>query len=618
MNLPLASMKKCLGGLVFLQLLLAPGVQAQLSGGPYGPIERRYEVPKAAHVYYVAPDGRAEGAGSALAAPTTLDSAIGRAVTGDAIILRGGIYRTGNLVLNQGITLQPYLDEKPVLKGTEVVADWDSAGANVWRASWSKLFPSKPLPWWRREREEARTPLYRFNNDMVFIDGKYLQSVGSVQELTPQTVFIDYDGKQVYIGADPRGHTVEITAHDVALLRTTAPANGRVNDHRGPVIRGITFTQYAWSAIVIEGKKRFTHLDEPVDEPVGPADPATYGKEVVGTRLEDVTISFCSRTAGYFRGDGLVIRNSLISDTGTEGIYIIGSSNVLLERNIVRGNDLKHITGYYISAVKIIDQTHHVVVRDNLVLDSPTSNGVWYDVGNRDGVFINNYVEGVNVGFMFEISRGVTVAGNVFANNKLGSWILNSADAHLYNNTYIDNGARFTRTERKPQGDLFDWHSATGPGVTEREGHVFVNNLIVASKDSVGPLVQVGQSPAVCQQLKQPELRALDGNVYVRPGAPYAATTAPLMSWVDTNSAGCSMSFASLAVFRERVPAIEVHGRQLEGSPRSVFTAPDIRRYQLRRALPASRDAAMPQAVRELLGWSQRQAALTVGAFPAN
>ncbi len=42
---------------------------AQPSGGPYGPIDQRYEIPKAAHVYYVAPDGKADAPG------TTLDRA---------------------------------------------------------------------------------------------------------------------------------------------------------------------------------------------------------------------------------------------------------------------------------------------------------------------------------------------------------------------------------------------------------------------------------------------------------------------------------------------------------------------------------------------------------------
>jgi hypothetical protein len=104
---------------------------AQPSGGPYGPIDQRYELPKAAHVYYVAPDGKADSPGTTLEQPSTLDSAIQRVVTGDAIILRGGVYRTGGLLLNQGITLQPYADERPVLKGTQVPAKWEALRNNI-------------------------------------------------------------------------------------------------------------------------------------------------------------------------------------------------------------------------------------------------------------------------------------------------------------------------------------------------------------------------------------------------------------------------------------------------------------------------------------------------------
>lgn len=606
-----------LTAVAFFPVLLATAVHAQPASGQYGPIEQRYEVPTAGNVYYVASDGQTDADGTRLEAPTTLESAIARVVTGDAVILRGGVYRTGSLVLNQGITLQPYADERPILKGTHVVTEWEALGDNVWRTSWTRLFPSEPLSWWRREREEARTPLHRFNNDMVFVDGEFLQSVGSVEELDEHTHFIDYERQLVYIGVDPTNHTVELTAHQFALRRTTQDVHGKANDHRGPVIRGITFTQYAWTAINVEGSVEFTHLDEPVDEPVGPADPATYGKEVVGTTLENVTISFCSRTAGYFRGDSLAIRNSLITDTGTEGIYIIGSSDVVLERNIVLRNDIERITGYYVSAVKIINQTHNVVVRDNIVMDHPTSAGVWYDVGNRDGVFINNYVEGVGNGFFFEISRGMTVAGNVFVDNRLGTFILNAADAHIYNNTYVDSPVRFSRDTRSATGDHFGWHPATGPDVDERDGHVFQNNLLVASEPDVGPLLRVDQPPVLCAQLTEPHLTALDGNVYVRPAASYLAQATPLVRWVDTQAPDCSASFASLAAFQEQGPDFEVHGTQLEGTPRTVFTAPDLRRFQLRRGLPASRDVVMPERVRALLGWSGEEAAATVGAIPA-
>ncbi|MES1194715.1 MAG: right-handed parallel beta-helix repeat-containing protein, partial [Opitutus sp.] len=118
-------------------VLLAAGrlLHAQPSGGPYGPQAQTYEVPKdAAHVYYVAPDAAAEAAGT-LEAPTSLEAAIAKVVTGDAIILRGGTYRTGGLVLNQGVTLQPYRDEKPVLKGTRVATKWEAQGNGMWRTS---------------------------------------------------------------------------------------------------------------------------------------------------------------------------------------------------------------------------------------------------------------------------------------------------------------------------------------------------------------------------------------------------------------------------------------------------------------------------------------------------
>ena len=60
-----------------------------------------------------------------------------------------------------------------------------------------------------------------------------------------------------------------------------------------------------------------------------------------------------------------MIRNSLISDTGTEGIYVIGSSDSLLERNLIRHNNIERLTGIFPSAVKIFNQSYRVTVRDN-------------------------------------------------------------------------------------------------------------------------------------------------------------------------------------------------------------------------------------------------------------
>src|SRR5437667_9094214 len=579
---------------------------AQPSGGPYGPIDQRYEVPKAGHVYFVAPDGKPDSAGTTLEQPTTLESAIDRVVTGDAIILRGGIYRTGGLTLNQGIALQPYADERPILKGTQVATKWETLRHNVWRTSWRTLFPAAPLGWWQRNREGMRTPLHRFNNDMVFVDGEFLKSAGWEGELDAHSYYIDYNSGYVYIGIDPTNKQVEITAFDSALVRTSSPVHGKTNDHKGPVIRGITFTQYAYRALEVEGKKHFTINDEPTDEPVGLSDPATFGKETIGTVLENVTISYCSRVAGYFRGDGLIIRNSLISDTGTEGIYVIGSSDVLLEKNIIRRNNIRQLTGYYPAAVKVFNQTRRVTFRDNLIIEQPYSNGVWYDVGNRDGVIVNNWIEGANDGFFFEISRGATVAGNVFVRNDKGVRVLNSADVHVYNNTFVDNPASFERNERSATNDHFGWHPSTGPGVDQREGHIFVNNLLVASESYRKPLLRFEEPVSLCAKLQRSMAKEISGNVYVRatttdPPAP------PLVVWSPAATDTCLSTLGTLDEFRKQVPVFETGSQQLDLTPRSIFKGPDISQYALLQALPGTREP-LPAEVRKLLGWNTQEA----------
>ena len=602
---------RLLVGAIGCALVVANQVSAQPSGGPYGPIPQTYPAPKAAHVYYVAPDGQSDAPGTSLNQPTTLESAIARVVSGDAIVLRGGVYRTGGLTLSQGITMQPYGSEQPILKGTGVATEWEALRNGIWRTKWTSLFPAKPLGWWRREREGMLTPLHRFNNDMVFVDGRLLRSVGWEGELDAGSFYINYETGHVYIGTDPKGHLVEITAFDVALLRTSRPAHGKANDRKGPLIRGLTFTQYAYRAIDIEGKRpAATAEEEPTDDPIGPADPSTFGKEVTGTTLEHVTISYCSRVAGYFRGDGLTIRHSLVTDTGTEGIYVIGSADVLLERNIIRRNNVEQLTGYYPAAVKIFNQSRHVTVRDNLILEQPHSHGVWYDVGTADAVFVNNWVEGALSGFFFEISRGAIVAGNVLVGNETGIRILNSAGAGIYHNTLVNSPLVVERTERSAAGDHFGWHPRTGPDVDQREGHVIAGNLLAATTAWSAPLLRFAQPAALCARLTRPQVATLDANLYVRQGA----SSQPLILWSPADGEACQRAIRTLADLQAQTQGFERNGHAHVEYPGPLFRSPDLRHYDLV-ALPAGVGPvdAVPADILKLLGWRQPS---VPGAFP--
>ena len=89
---------------------------------------------------------------------------------------------------------------------------------------------------------------------MVFVDGMLLSVVGQKEDVDENSYFIDYDEGQVYIGTDPNDRMIEITAFDSAIIRTIQKCHGKTSDGKGPTIRGITFTQYAYRAVEIEGK----------------------------------------------------------------------------------------------------------------------------------------------------------------------------------------------------------------------------------------------------------------------------------------------------------------------------------------------------------------------------
>jgi parallel beta-helix repeat protein len=584
-------------------------VIAQPSGGPYGPIRQSYDLPsEKGKTYYVATDGKADQSGETLSNPTTIEAAIERVNTGDVIVMRGGTYRTGNLILNQGITIQPYADEQPILKGTFVATKWENLGNGLWVTSWSRLFPAKPDDWWQRKREVRNTPLCIFNNDMVFADGKFLQAVGWAGSVNQNTYYIDYETGLVYIGVNPQNHLIEITAFNSALIRTTKDIHGKTSDHKGPVIQGITFTQYAYRAIEIEGT-----------DPVGLSPEANHGKEVLGTTIENCTISFCSRVAGYFRGDHLTIRHCKVSDTSTEGLYIIGSADVLLEKNIFTRNNIEQITGYYPAAVKIFDQCYRCTCRDNLVIDLPYSNGIWYDVGNVDGRFINNYVIGVgdnkievnknqlwpsSNGFFFEISKGAICAGNVFVNCDHGIMILNSSNVQIYQNTFVNSIACIGRNGRSAVGDHFGWHPSTGPDVDKREGHIFVNNLLTGDENFKRPLMFVWQPDSMCKKLKNPMLKQFDYNVFVNGSD---SVYNPLIYWSPAVNNNCQLISESLGDIQKLYPEFLTHSRYLPNYNGPLFKGFDLGNYHLLQAFPGSDAAAsLPSEISELLGQSKR------------
>ena len=612
---------KLLQGSFIAMVLLVSGLynaNAQPSGGPYGPINQMYELPKiTGKIYYAAPDGKTDQKGDQITQPTSIESALAAVKTGDAIILRGGIYRTGDIEFNQGVTIQPYANEQPIFKGTLEAKDWKAISGGLWKTSWDHFFASTPDDWWSRDLFGMKTPLHIFNNDMVFVDGKILKSAGWAGEVDEHSFYIDYKNGFVYIGTDPANHLIEITAHNYGLHRVIKDVNGKSNDHKGIVIRGVTLTQYAYCAFEIDGF-----------EPTGLADPSTFGKDVVGSIIENCTFSFCGRVGAYLRGDNLVLRHCDVNNTTTEGVYLLSSSDCLLEKNKFSRNNIEDIIGYYPAAVKIFNQTHRVTCQDNLIYDLPISNGIWFDVGNVDGRFLNNLVEGVGNnkgagtnnqmwpscnGFFFEISKGAICAGNVFVNCDHGIMILNSSNVQVYQNTFVNSTACFGRDKRSAVGDHFGWHPSTGPDVDQRFGHVFVNNLLTGDENFKRPLMLVWQHPDLCQKLNQSPLKQYDYNVYVKDGNSCFKT---LVFWSPASDAKCQKAVESLDDLKKVFDGSSVNSSVFENSSMSLFKSYELGNFQLNQSFSASNAAvALPADVQKLLGLQAKYKPY-IGAFP--
>jgi len=202
-------------------------------------------------------------------------------------------------------------------------------------------------------------------------------------------------------------------------------------------------------------------------------------------------------------------------------------------------------------------------------------------------------------------------------NSDHGLRTLNSADVHAYNNTFVNARVSFERNDRVAAGDVFDWHVTTGPALDQRDGQIFLHNLMVATDSYREPLLEFLQRPpSLCGKLAHAQAAEVDGNVYLRAASTGSGALSPLIVYAPSAGENCTSRLASLDDFRKLEPAFEKNGVQIDRSPRSVLKGPDLGHFELQSALPnAPAINFLPPEVRSLLGWSEAEAK-TPGAYP--
>lgn len=376
----------------------------------------------AAHaaIYYVAPNGSDSANGTAVENPLkTIQKAADRAGPGDEIQLRTGTYREAVTVKNGGadgrpLLIRAYRNERPVIKGSDVVTGWEKADASTWKkTAWSINsqqvfvdFDQHPGP-----------PLTQIGMPSRFYRAfEYPKPTGQgLPDLMPGSFFYDASAQTLYLrladNSDPNSHVIEASTRP-SLLRLDGP-NVRV---QGIAFRhsNVSGAGQQGAAVLLSSNSVLDHCDVQWTDFAG----VNLGLKTTGAQVLDSNISHNG--------------NSGINAPASYGFRVAG--NTIAANNYRNFNPLWHAGG-----IKATTQAWGTVERNEVA--GNTGSGIWFDYANGGQPLVirdNNVHDNgpVDSAIMLEVSKNARVYNNVLANNsRRGVYVSGSDNVRVYNNT---------------------------------------------------------------------------------------------------------------------------------------------------------------------------------------
>lgn len=347
---------------------------------------------------------------------------------GERVVIEEGVYREriqparGGTDRHAMISYEAAEGHEVVVKGTELwQADWiPSAGYKQGAAQadlpagrqWMGTLPAEAfagtnpfsmanatsMPWvyekngsaWSRYPESAPTREYMMRRGLLFVDGKPLEQVVSIQELSlkPGAYWVEDGGLVLHFrledDGDPRDHVLEFTAREQLFV----PASGGLAYVR---LKGLGF-EGAGNGFPAPQKGAVS----------------TYGGhhwivENCSIRWANAIGLDIGGISNHHRFDGPagwhLIRHNTVSDCGVCGIAGV-PSNGPLESCLIAGNRLERNCWHDVEqawesgAIKI-HVTRHCLVMNNAILDTGYGPAIWIDYYNDNSRITGNVIIGV-------------------------------------------------------------------------------------------------------------------------------------------------------------------------------------------------------------------------------
>ncbi|MHA7191247.1 right-handed parallel beta-helix repeat-containing protein [Arthrobacter sp. MDT2-16] len=392
---------------------MSPDERTGTGAAPIG--TTAYAIPEDA--LFVARTGSDTARGSEDAPLRTIRAAIREAVSGQTIVVREGSYHeVVKIPTTKQIILQSYPDEEVWLDGSVPVSGFTAEGRAFVTEGWTAEFDASPT--YSRGSADGTTPGWTFvdperpmaaHPDQVWVNGAAQRQVGSLDEVTPGSFFVDYRSDRLYLGSDPSGKQVRASALGKAVSIQSA----------GSALKGIGVRKFAPSvpnmgAVTVESND--ITVENVVIEETSVTGLAVSGPDA---RLKGVTLTqngMLGASATY--ADGLSAIDLKVVDNNTEGF-----------------NHSPAAGGFKIG------RTRTVHVQDSL-FKANDGTGLWFDESVQDLTASGNDVIGNSGhGISVEISAQAVVANNVVAENEgHGVKINNTSDVQVWNNSFIGNG----------------------------------------------------------------------------------------------------------------------------------------------------------------------------------
>ena len=295
----------------------------------------------------------------------------------------------------------------------------------------------------------------------LFLDDVPLQHVGSRGEVGPGTWYFDYDNDRVFMGDDPTGRKVEVSASYSAIIAEGA---------RDVVIRNLTIEKYA-----------------------GPGQlGAIRGNDSVNWLVEYNTLRL-NHGVGIVIGDGMIVRRNLVTRNGQMGVSGMGNNALIEENEISFNNYASFDPGWEAGGVKLVD-TAGVIARRNYVHHN-RGPGLWTDWNNINVLFEDNIVvHNRGPGIFHEVSFDAIIRRNhaMFNSPLPAAWfygaqilVSSSRNTQIYDNHVVvsdEGGNAITVLQQRRDGGRYAEFFATN-NVISNNSIVFMGNM---GKNGVG------------------------------------------------------------------------------------------------------------------------------------